>query len=280
VGTVFVLATAAAAVSASAPQSPNLSGDRLIAAGAAYVERYQEDFAFLLADEFAAQTVTAVPPEASGAPARRTTRAEVFITFLPGRRHWTIVRDVIEIDGAPAADRADVPALLAREEPDALARRLFALNSRYNIGRVVRTFNDPMLGLLALNRSHRPRFSLDVAAIDRSDPAAMLATIRFRERERPTLVRSTTNASVFATGDIVLDAASGVVRKTRVLFRHDGIDAELVTEFDREPRLGLWVPMRFTEHYTAARDGRRDETRVASSYTNYRRFDVRGRLLQ
>jgi hypothetical protein len=248
-----------------------------VAAGADYVSVYQEQFAFLLADEVTVQRVFSGTRPPTEPAASRTTRGEVFITFLDGRRHWTIVRDVAEVDGLPAADRVDLTSIIGREDADTLARRLFALNARYNIGRVLRNFNDPMLALLALNHTHRPRFAFDLGRVDRRDPSQPLATLRFRERERPTLVRSTTGASVYARGEITLEAATGIVRRTSVTFDADDIEAELTTHFEREDRLGLWVPAIFTERYTSTRD-RREVTTVESRYTNYRRFEVKARV--
>jgi hypothetical protein len=268
---------AAAAHPTAGVQRPDLSTSALVKSGVDYVSGYQEQFAFLLADEVTTQRVFSGTGAEGPPAASRTTRGEVFITFLDGRRHWTIVRDVAEVDGLPVADRVDLAAIIGREDTDALARRLFALNARYNIGRVLRNFNDPMLALLALNGTHRPRFAFDAARVDRRDPGTPLVRLAFRERERPTLVRSTSGASVYARGTITLDPATGIVHQTDVMFEADGIAAELTTEFEREERLGLWVPSRFIERYTSARD-RREVTTAASRYTNYRRFEVTSRV--
>ena len=274
------LTVAAAAVAPARPRAQGESASRLAAAGVSYVSTYQEQFAFLIADEVAVQRVASTRPASSDVPAIRTTRAEVFITYLPDRRHWTTVRDVTDVDGVGVEDRMNLVDLIGREDTHALARRLFAMNARYNIGRVARNFNDPMLGLLPLNATHRPRFSFDAdGAGHRDTDASGASLLRFRERERPTLVRSTTNASVFARGEIVLEPGSGVVRRTRMTFKHDDIDAALETEFERESRLSLWVPVRFTERYVSSREGDREETHVESSYSNYRRFDVRARFI-
>ena len=204
----------------------------------------------------------------------------MFLTYLEASRHWTVVRDVAEVDGVEVLDREDLAALISREEFGSVARRLFALNARYNIGRVVRNFNDPMLALLPLNQAHRSRFRFSVEEVDRSQPGLVLATLRFRERDRPTLVRGLNGGPVYASGEIVMDAATGVVRRTRLAMTYDNVDAELTTDFMLEPRLGLWVPAVFAERYSAAKSGRKELTMCESRYTNYRRFEARGRILE
>lgn len=260
-------------------QAPNLSTNAVVTAAAAYVRAYQQQFAYLIADEETVQEAFGVKEEARIPLGRRMTRGEIFITFLEGRRHWTTVRDVAEVDGVAVRDRVNLPDLLSREDPDQVARRLFALNARYNIGGVVRNFNDPMLALLPLNDAHRSRFSFDVERPGRRDSSVSLVTLAFRERERPTLVRPESSGAAFSRGALTIDAATGTVRHARFTVTYDKIEAELVTEFTHESRLGLWVPTTFSERYTARVDGLDDLITSASTYSNYRRFEARGRIL-
>ena len=272
---------AAALLGVNAPaigQAPNLSRNRLVATAAAYVGAYQREFAFLIADERTVQEAFGVKDSARVPLGARTTRGEIFLTFLVGRGHWTTVRDVAEVDGVPVAGREDLRALLIREDPDTVARRLFALNARYNIGGVIRNFNDPMLALLPLSEAHRSRFAFEVGDTDRSEAGVVLATLSFRERERPTLVRPASGGAAYARGAITMDAATGVIRHTRLTVRYDKIEAELVTAFTLDDRLGLWVPSTFSERYAASADGFDDLITSESTYTNYRRFETRGRI--
>lgn len=260
-------------------QGPNLSKDAIVTAAAAYVRSYQLQFAYLIADEETVQEAFGIKDEVQIPLGRRATRGEIFITFLEGRRHWTTVRDVAEVDGVAVLNRENLPDLLSREDPDLVARRLFALSARYNIGGVVRNFNDPMLALLPLNDAHRSRFSFDVERTDRRDSSVALVTLTFRERERPTLVRPESSGAAFSRGALTIDAATGTVRHARFAVTYDKIVAELITEFTREDRIGLWVPTTFSERYTARVDGLDDLITSVSTYSNYRRFEARGRLL-
>jgi hypothetical protein len=260
-------------------QSPNLSRNGLVATAAAYVKAYQREFAFLVADEHTVQEAFGVKDSTEVALAKRTTRGEIFITFLDRLHHWTTVRDVAEVNGTPVLNRPDLRALLSRDDPDTVARRVFSLNAQYNIGGTKRDFNDPMLALLPLSDAHRSRFAFDVDGTDRLEAGVVLARLSFRERERPTLVRPESGGAVYAKGAITMDAASGTVRRTRFTVEYDKISAELITEFSRDERLGLWLPSTFSERYTVTVDDLKDLTTATSTYTNYRRFEARGRLL-
>ena len=277
----LLCAAAAALLSAhvdATAQSPSLSKNRLVAAAAAYVSAYQQQFAFLIADETTVQEAFGVKGQVRVPLDARTTRGEIFITFLEGRRQWTSVRDVAEVDGVPVRNREDLPALLSREDPDVVARRLFALNARYNIGGVIRNFNDPMIALLPVSDAHRARFTFDIEGTDGSEAGVVLATLSFRERDRPTLVRPSPGGVAYARGDVTMDVATGAIHRTRFTVRFDKIEAELVTRFTREERLGLWVPTTFSERYTASADGFDDLVTSESTYSNYRRFETRGRI--
>lgn len=250
---------------------------RLVRAAGDYVTAYQNEFKFLVADETSEQRV--IDSDRNDDPLQgRVTRGELFLTYLSTERQWTIVHDVAEVDGVPVADREDLSTLLQTDGIASVARRLFDWNARYNIGRVIRNFNDPMLAMLPLTAERRSRFSFSTKAIDRSLPGIVLVTLGFRERERPTLVRDVGGRSVFSQGEIVVDASTGVVRRTSMTLEHDGINAVLSTDYTRDERLGLWVPSVFHERYTSTKERRLEITTCESRYSNYRRFEATIRM--
>ena len=65
-------------------QSPDLSRNRLLAIAAAYVTTYQQQFAFLIADETTVQEAFGVKDPLQVPLGARTTRGEIFLTFLTG----------------------------------------------------------------------------------------------------------------------------------------------------------------------------------------------------
>jgi len=243
----------------------------LVAAASKYVARYQQDVSFLLSDEVYTQTRTID----GGQCEDRVMRSELFLTYLQADKEWVAVRDVVEVDGAPAEGRQDLRALLAKgDQLRGLISQVVARNARYNIGQVARNFNEPTLPLLLLdakrvNEVHFERRDLT------QDGDVLLATLAFTERGRPTLVRGP-RGSLPGKGEIVIEAETGVVRRTTFELAQDGFKVKLITDYARDERLGLWLPMVFSERYekTPAREviiGR-------AVYTNYRRFDVTSRI--
>ena len=202
----------AAAIAASpdvaqAPQ-PDVSEKALVAAAAAYVDEYQKNFAFLIADEIYTQSLfgaNARMPQStpsSGSTreltldtgSSRTTqtrlmKSELFLTYLSADREWIAVRDVLEVDSVPITGREDLRQLLSRSENmRGLTSQLVARNSRYNIGRVERNFNEPTLPLLLLERKRIGGVKFSRRQVFREGQVT-LATLSFAERD-DTLVSS------------------------------------------------------------------------------------------
>lgn len=247
----------------------------LVDRAAAYVRDYQEQLRFVLADEEYYQSV--FDPQGRQT-ARRTLTGELFLAFVPGDGKWIAVHDVRLVDGVPAGDGEDLRKLLQAGEVTPVARRVADRNAKYNVGSVRRNFNEPTLPLLLLGADRRRGVAFDRGGVTR-DGDRTIATLAFRERERPTLVMSERSGPVYARGEMAVDAESGTIRRTRFTLRDGDVEVELLTDYVHDPKLALWVPSRFAERYDALGDARRRELIVCeSTYTNYRRFDVRGRI--
>lgn len=252
----------------------------VLARAVAYLDEYRRAFSFLVADEHYLQQVIGLDSSGGQAPPiRRHLRGELFLTYLGADRRWIALHDVAESDGVPVAGRDRLLSLLEASGTESVAGRLYGYNARFNLGGVTRTFNEPILALQVMDDAHRARFVFRLERMDRDGPAP-IARLAFRERDRPTLVRSLEGGPVFSSGAIDVDAERGTIRRTRIAFRHDGIDAELVTQFEHDTRLALWVPTLMTERYVAdARGDRPAEIITADArYENYRRFEGRARI--
>ncbi len=255
-------------------QRLDLSTRSLVAAASKYVGEYQEAFRFLLADETSVQTVY----DAGGlATAKRRMTGELFLTYLAGDAAWIAVHDVAEVDGVPVEGRDDLRALLQKGDVRGVAARVADRNARFNIGRPGRNFNEPTLALLLLGpkRVKGVAFErLEVAVID----GRTRVTLGFRERERPTLVRSLRGAPIYSRGTLTIDAATGRIERTRLDIVDPGVSARLETEYAPDPKLELWVPVRFRERYEDTRERPHETVGAEAMYTNYRRFEVVGRI--
>jgi len=265
------IALHAAPLPVPAPQG-NPSARALVAAASKYVAKYQQEFAFLIADESYSQTKT----DGGGRSQNRLLRSEFFLTYLPADNEWVAVRDVLDVDGAPVANREELRALLAKGgEIKGLISQVIARNARYNIGSTSRNFNEPTLPLLLMGEKRVNDVKFERKTVDR-DGEIVLATLQFEERGRPTLVRGP-EGSLPSTGEIILEPATGIVHKTTFELNRPGVKVRLTTTYARDPELGLWLPDVFTERYES--DTPISEVVLCEAkYTNYRRFEVTGRI--
>jgi len=233
------LATAVAVIAAlcvcsarsAAIQDPSarldLSPKALVAAGTAYVKDYAAKLAFVLADESYLQERFDSRDHRSGA---RMMKGEIFITYLPTDREWIAVHDFAEVDGQPVTDREAVRTLLAQGVTTSIAQRVANRNARFNIGMIQRNFNEPTLALLVLEASRVGNFSFTRQSVETIGPVTVV-TLAFTEKDRPTLITTTSGSPVFSKGEIVLEAGTGLVRKTRFTFKYASIQAELTTNY-------------------------------------------------
>lgn len=241
----------------------------MLAAADAYLLDYQKQLTFLLADESSNQQAVT----GGKVTERRHTHGDLFVTFVAPDRAWVAVHDVARVDGVPVDGHEDIRRLLERSSVAGVARQLVNRNARFNIGRVVRNFNEPTLGLLVLDRGRRSQVRFERKQIESAGDATTV-TLRFRETETPTLVRYE-GIPVYATGEISIDAATGRIRRTFVDLLIRGLHAQLTTVYGHEPNLDLWLPATFTERYEAGVNAR-DVVKCVSIYTNWRRFAALG----
>jgi hypothetical protein len=274
--TVRVSVAAAALIGISAglaAQRPDTSVRAVAAAAERYLGEYQQQLTYLLADEETRQQVF----DASGArTAERRTTGELFVTFVPADRAWLAVHDVAALDGRAVPDREDLRRLLAEQPASAAARTLIARNARYNIGSIIRNFNEPTLGLLVFEARRRAQFRFDRERVERQ-PGGDLVTLRFRERDGPTLVRGVDGSDLFSTGEAAVDAASGRIQRTLIRVTYGPVVAQLTTTYALEPRLGVWAPATFTERYERT-SGVKETIVCETTYTNWRKWGVDVRI--
>lgn len=272
---IVALSTLAVGVASAAPDQaarPNTSVKALVAAASKYVAGYEQDFAFLIADESYSQTST----DADGRTQNRLLRSEFFLTFLPADNEWVSVRDPIEVDGAPVTGRGDLRTLLAKGgEIRGLIAQVVSRNARYNIGQVTRNFNEPTLPLLLLEAKRVNEVKFERHEVGR-EGTVTLATLVFEERGRPTLVRGP-DGSIPGKGEIVIEAATGIVRRTSFELDRTGVKVKLTTDYALDKKLNLWLPAVFTERYDTT-SPIEEVVLCEATYSNYRRFDVTARI--
>jgi hypothetical protein len=268
-------------VMGQAPAAPDVSTTGVVAAAAAYLAEYQRELTFVVAEESYRQQITVQRPADPDIPRVRQMRSEVFFLAAPDNGEWMTIRDVLAVDGAEVQERPDLREALRTLPPRQVAATFKEFNSRYNIGRIYRNFNEPTLSLLVLDPLHRERFSFDRRRVDR-DGEVVLVTIAFRERESPTLIFDKLRGRVLSRGDLVIEAGSGTVRRATLTAEVGPTRLSLRTDYAFDAHLEMWVPSVFREEYQQGASGGNPHEEIACEawYSNYRRFETSARIRQ
>ena len=261
----------------------------VIDAAAAYVKTYQDQLTYVIADETYTQQIrNQVPPDKT-MPRSRTLKSELFFLFAPGDRTWMAIRDVAEVDGKPVDHRPDLKSALQTLPAQQVAGTFKTYNSRFNLGHVVRNFNEPTLSLLVLDARYRDSFTFERRRIARTG-GATLVTLAFNERKPPWLIRDLSLRPVFSQGELLVEAGTGRIRRALLKAKIGGVQVELTTNYVADPRLGMWVPALFRERYEDGIDaggarsrlltssGQYEEIICEAKYTNFRRFETLARI--
>jgi hypothetical protein len=270
---------------ASALQQEPSRVSNLVDGAAEYVKAYQLELTSVVADETYSQHVVAQQPRDGLRPLKTTLASEIFFMFTVGH-DWMAIRDVRAVNGSPLASRPDLRQALQTLPAPEVAGKFKTYNSRFNVGRVSRNFNEPTLSLLIFDDRHRARFTFEPARVLESD-GDRLVTLGFKERRGPTLIRNLDGGNAFAAGEVTVEPGTGRVTNAILAVTIGSVRATLSTTYTFDERLGIMVPVRFGEHYQdgVARPAtksrplpRYEEIRCEATYTNFRRFEVTARI--
>jgi hypothetical protein len=285
---VVLVAGLLAAAAPVATQAPSL--DDLLEKAGRYVRGFEQDFARIIGDETSVQREflsRAVRGVTRSAESHRTVTSETLFQWVAPERAWVTVRSVLRVDGRGVPDsRARLDKLLAGTDPNdvLLFKRLRDESTRYNLGRIQRNFNDPMLPIQILDPDNQPRFRFVLEGTELLDGVAVWQ-VRFAERTAPSIV-SVDNASMMSRGSVWL-SGSGIVLRTRLDLANPetNLSASVIVTYAADRKVGGWLPARMDEHYSEApRDANRedvitDQIVCQTTYSNYRRFETAARLI-
>src|SRR5262249_29654852 len=146
----------------------------------------------------------------------RSIKSEMFFAFTPTTNEWLAVRDIKSVDGAPVKQEPNVQSLLESMPAKVAASMVKLRNSQYNVGNIVRNYNEPTLSLLLFDVKWREDLEFQLERIG-EDKGVSLATIAFRERAQPTLIVDLTGQPVLSSGEVTVEATTGRVR--RIVFK-------------------------------------------------------------
>jgi hypothetical protein len=288
VSCVAALGLTGLAAQESGTRPPDVSVEAVIRAAAAYVKAYQEQLTLIVADEAYTQQIRSQIPD-DRTPKTRSMKSEIFFITAPAGGGWMAIRDVVEVDRTPVAGRQDLKSALETLPAAQVAGTFKAANSRFNIGRTQRNFNEPILSLLVLDARYRGHFSFERRRVERRS-GETLVTVAFTETTAPTLIRDLELRPASAKGELVVEAWTGRIRRAQLGVTLGGVTLELTTTFGNDERLGVWVPIRFQERYE---EGVRapgsaqarlmtpttyEEIVCEARYSNFRRFETTARI--
>jgi hypothetical protein len=284
-----VLLIAAALPLAARSQTPTGDPNNLeavVSAAAAYVTAYQRQLTAIIADEEYRQQIHGQMPRVDTMPRTRTLSSEVFFMYAPGN-DWMAIRDVVSQNGSSIKDRPDLREALRTLPAGEVAGTFKQYNSRFNLGRIFRNFNEPTLSLMLLTDRYRPHVTFQRTRVQKSRDGAWVTIAAIEAPGPDTLIQNRSGTPVTSTGEFVVHAGSGRVRSASLRITLGALTVDLSTEYARDARLDIWVPKRFVEHYIQqARDPvtriqtHFEEIRSVAEYRNYRRFETRVTIKQ
>lgn len=269
---------------AASGQPPKLGV--LLARLSAYLSTYEQQMSAIVADEYYRQDYVVIAPDFDRTRTRILQSDYAFLR-MPGELAWLGLRDTYAVDGVSVRDRdARLEGMLSIASTDAIrqARVIAAENARYNIGDLERTINIPTLAVGLLLPQHRKRFRF---SLEGEEPVAgrRLMKLNFLEHRRPSIIRSREGRDQPVRGSAWLDAATGSLHRT--LLEVDTmrgrliINTQITVDYTPEDRLGILVPRQMHERYVQPLDRTRRGFTIdaTASYTNYRRFQTSGRIV-
>jgi hypothetical protein len=246
--------------------------DDVVARLDTYLQGYGERLANVVAEESYRQWI-------EGQTNRRVTarmlRSDFALMFTSARRRWVGYRDTFEVDGASVRDREERLSRLLSSGDVRQAARIAEQNARFNLGNdlISRNINIPTFALEMMHPQVRARFRVRRTEADRLDDRPGWL-IEFRERERPTLVRTPDGRDQATRVVALVDPQTGEVLQTVLTWER--VRGSITVSYGQVPGIPVPVPIRMTEHY----DTHSDEIVAGeATYANFRQFETSARIL-
>lgn len=224
----------------------------------------------------------------AGGNQRRELESDFLLVQLPGWAHPVEFRDVFEVDGVPVRDREErltrlflTPSQQRQTQIEAIVKE----SARYNIGRVARTMNTPMLPLQFLGAFVQKGFDFRRTtdtkpmrvskAETESGPFAVpdnVWVIEYRETSKETVIRNQQGRNVFSYGRFWIDPVSGRVLMSELRAEGGGVSVVVDVSYRWDESLGVAVPVEMRESYDPIQPG--PSVRGVATYGHFRRFSV------
>jgi hypothetical protein len=243
-----------ASVHASAQQPPTL--DLLLRRASNYVLDFIVTFSNVVAEEHYLQTWRSFRHQMVGD----------FLLIQPkDSSGFFALRDVATVDGTPVRDRESRVMKLLTQPAGSTVTQLDDIgreSGRFTFGNV---FNSPVAAIALLQMDYMPRFRFTLVGPDRS-LGPDVWTVKYEERDRPTIFRSVKGQEVMATGSFSIEAETGRVVRTELTLPNDTV----TTRFMFDERFNIDVPVEMVERYRYMNY----TVNGTATYGRFRRFGV------
>jgi hypothetical protein len=176
------------------------------------------------------------------------------------------LRDVFEVDGKPVRDRGARLERMLRD-PNAGSRigDVTSESARYNVGKIQRNINTPLMALLFLDAAYQERFRFTHVAkpqpvfTDARDTASNdtpvfrvgteMWTVEYEERRRNTIIKAPGGEDRRAKGRFWINPSNGSILISELIVDGGGVIATVTVSYQSEPLLGFLVPVEMRESY-------------------------------
>jgi hypothetical protein len=239
-----------------------------------YLQGYEKRLANVVAEEAYRQWVEEGPTTHRSTTSRML-RSDFALALTSDRNRWVGYRDTFEVDGLPVRDREERLERLLSSGAVGQAARIAEQNARFNLGDdlILRNINIPTFALEMMNPRSRDRFRVRRTGADVLDgrPGWL---IEFRERERPTLVRTPEGRDQASRVVALIDIQTGEVLQTVLTW--DRVKGSIAVSYGHAPGISVPVPIRMAERYVT-----RTGALVAgeATYANFRQFETSARII-
>ena len=240
-----------------------------------YLEGYGDRLANVVGEEAYRQWVEQ-GPSTGRLTTSRTLRSDFVLTLTTGRNHWAGYRDTFEVDGVPVRDREERLQRLLSSGAIGQAVQIAEENARFNLGEelISRNINFPTFALEIMHPRIRDRFRVRHTGTDVLDGRHGWL-IEFRERERPTLVRTPRGHDQVSRIVALIDIQTGEVLRTVLTW--EGMDGSITVSYGPAPDIPVPVPIRMAERFVTSTGA---VVAGEATYANFRQFETSARIIR
>ena len=269
--------------SLSSAQQPPLA--EVLKRAAAYVQRFHSQLSQIVGEERYVQVAHHARRSDNPAPDSNTRvelRSDLLLVRPSNVDRYVEFRDVFEVDGEAVHDRKQrIEALWNTGSAESTARlgAILDESSRYNIGRIQRNINTPLMALMFLDAAYQSRFSFRLAGKGRPvlggqhtpDTSGVFRVstemwnIEFEEKRGDTIVKRPNGGNLRSRGRFWINPDSGAVLISELVIDGGGVLAKVTVSYQSEPLMGFLVPVEMRESYE-----RRDE--MITGHAVYAKF--------